>query len=94
MSERSERPGWLTLLRDVASYLTGVVLLAKQAGIGLMPPAHPNDTLMWIGAALIGGPLIGKLVELRFGRAQPAPEAAPTPGDGQSSVAPASPPQQ
>jgi hypothetical protein len=94
VSEQSARPGWLTLLRDVASYLIGATILAKQAGIGLMPPAHPNETLMWIGASLIGGPLIGQLIQLRFGRPPPTPADAPTGGGGSSSPAPASPPPQ
>jgi len=53
--------------RDVASYVLGWALMDSQAGIFTDPPPHPNETLMWIAALLIGVPGVAQVIALRFG---------------------------
>jgi len=61
------RPGWITLARDITSYVGGWLLIFRQAGILFDPPAQPNDTVIWIGALLIGVPGVAQILAWRFG---------------------------
>lgn len=81
------RPGWTTLLRDIGSYLIGVAIMFKQAGIIFTPPPQANQTLIWIAALLIGVPGVAQIIALRFGTgSQPLPP--PSPDSSSSSSAP------
>jgi hypothetical protein len=71
------RPGVLSYARDIGSYLIGVALMFKQAGIIFTPPAAPNETMIWIAALLIGVPGVAQIITLRFGTgSQPSQPAS------------------
>jgi hypothetical protein len=51
------RPSPITLLRDIASFILGWVLIFKQAGILFEPPSQVNLPLLILAATLVGTPL-------------------------------------
>lgn len=55
------------MFRDTTSYLVGVALLSKQAGIVLTPPMEPNTMLIAIGALLVCNPALAQFIVARFG---------------------------
>lgn len=73
------RPGWLTLLRDVALFLVGVAIVLKQAGIVFPAPANgPEIELIILGGLFCNGPLMLQFLALRFGSSgQGSPPASP-----------------
>ena len=77
-------------MRDVTSYLIGVTLMFKQAGIIFAPPTQPNETLTWIAALLIGVPGVAQIIALRFGTGS-SPSVPAPPGSSGSSGQPSSP---
>ena len=79
----------LGLVRDVLSYVGGWLLMDSQAGVFTTPPSHPNETVMWIAALLIGVPGVAQVIALRFGGT--APVGSP-PASGGSPASPSSPP--
>ena len=62
------RTGLHIILRDVAAWVIAGTILLKQAGIFFDPPSQVSDTLVWVAAALIGGPGIAQLIQARFGQ--------------------------
>jgi len=60
-------PGLLTVARDVASWVGGWLIIFRQAGIIFDPPAQANETLIWVGAVLVGVPGALQILVGRFG---------------------------
>jgi hypothetical protein len=94
VSERSstERhgPKRRDVLRNVATYILGWVLIFQQAGILFDPPAQPNESLIWGAFALIaewGISGAASVIASRFGIGQPS---APSPAAPDSSSPPSS----
>lgn len=95
----SERPTtrtrvFLSVARDVVSYVLGWLMMDSQAGILSAPPVHPNETAMWIAALLIGVPGVAQVIALRFGgtgSTQPQSAGALSPASPSSSPAEPSP---
>ena len=58
-------------------------MIFSQAGILFPAPAHPNDTLIWGGLALITGTGVAQIIGLRSGTgsrgSQPAAPDSPEP---------------
>jgi hypothetical protein len=78
VSARQAVRTFFTVAKDVVSYALGWWLMDSQAGMFTDPPAHPNETLMWIAALLIGVPGVAQVIALRFGGtgSMPPPSAA------------------
>lgn len=68
MSERT-RPGLLTILRDVGSFLGGWIVIFKQAGILFAPPTQTSEVLILLAAVAIGIPGAAQLLQARNGSA-------------------------
>lgn len=63
------------------------MIIFKQAGILFVPPSQVNETLIWMGAALVGVPGLTQLGAVLLGRtstdgSEPRP---PSPGSPPSS---------
>jgi hypothetical protein len=82
--QRPDRPGWLTVLIDVASLTLPWVLIFKQAGILFTPPATVSEPILWLAGAMLGVPGVAQILSLRFGGG-----TAPS---GSAPALPASPP--
>ena len=81
----SARPGLFTVIRDSVALVVGCILIFKQAGILFPPPAEVNETIVWVAAAFIGGPLIFQILPWSAGRPttgpspeSPSPESSPS----------------
>lgn len=79
------RPGLRRILLDTLSWVGGWMIIFKQAGILFVPPSQVNETLIWMGAALVGVPGLTQLGAVLLGR-------TPTDGPGQRPASPDSPP--
>jgi CDP-diglyceride synthetase len=75
----------LTVLRNIATYVLGWVIIFDQAGIVFAPPPQPNESLIWGAFALIaewGVSGAASVIGARFGRgsgSSPVPEVSPSP---------------
>lgn len=56
-----------TLLRDLATYVGGWLLVLKQAGIFFAPPPQASESLIWAGIALISGTGVAQLIGMKTG---------------------------
>ncbi|GAA2681655.1 hypothetical protein [Actinoplanes palleronii] len=76
---RTRRPGTVTLVKDLLSYLGGWALIVHQAVF--VPPADFNLTLVLLGGTLVGIPGVGQLLALRTGSGPlpDPPEESPSP---------------
>ena len=76
------RPSTLTVLRDLVVWVIAGMILLKQAGILFDPPSQVNETLVWVAAALTGGPGVAQLIAARFGpstsTAEPSSHSPPS----------------
>lgn len=86
------RPGWVTLLRDVVLFCTGLAIVLKQAG--LLPPdfssptGGPSFLLLAIGAVFCNGPLMLPVLQAIFrGGSSPGPSEPAPPSPLPSSAA-------
>jgi len=68
-------PSWVTMARDVISYLGGWGLIIHQALF--VPPGTVNEWFLLLGGSLIGVPGIGEILALRA-RAQGGTDASPS----------------
>lgn len=73
MSTR-RKPGALTVVKDVLSYLGGWALIVHQAAA--VPPQNFNLWLLLVGGALVGVPGFSQLVAMRTAIGQ-SPSASP-----------------
>lgn len=80
----SVRPTTTAVLRDLSLWVGGWVIIFKQAGILFDPPVQVNETLVWVAATLIGGPLIPQLFALRSGSGAPTSGSLPSPASSDS----------
>lgn len=83
-SRSRRRPGAVTVLKDVTSYLGGWALIAHQA---LVVPAQDfNLTLVLLGGTLVGIPGVSQLLALRTGSSPSPdqPEESPPPSPRRS----------
>lgn len=88
----SRRPGFITVLKDIASYTGGWAIILKQAGILFAPPSQVNAVLVAVGVVLIGVPGLSQLALAWFGRLTstgappPPPPSAGSPSPSSSGV--------
>ena len=76
------RPGWLTGVRDGATFALGLVIILKQAGILFPPPeGGPSIELLIIGALCSNVPGILQVVAWRSGMASSGSSPGPQPPD-------------
>lgn len=61
-------PGWLTIVRDLATFLLGILIVLKQAGIGFSPPDKISIELLVIGALCCNVPGILQVLAWRSGQ--------------------------
>ena len=77
----TQQPGVRRVLLDTATWFGGWALIFKQAGILFAPPSHVNETLILVGAAMIGVPGVASVLMARFGGtgtpASPSPPVEP-----------------
>lgn len=92
MTAQPQRPGWLTVLRDLVAFTFPWVLIFKQAGILLPPPEQVSEPILWLAGAMLGVPGVAQILSLRFGGSADTggslpPEAPPASSSGPSSAA-------
>lgn len=62
------RPGWVTYTRDTLTFMLGMVIILKQAGILFDPPSSgPSAELLTIGALCCNVPGILQVIAWRAG---------------------------
>lgn len=64
----SKRPGFITVIKDVASYIGGWIIILKQAGIVFAPPSQTSSVLIAVGVVLIGVPGLSQIALAWFGK--------------------------
>lgn len=76
---RQRKPGLFTVVKDVASYVGGWLLIAHQALI--VKPADFNLWLLTVGGLLVGVPGFSQVIAMRTGGGPSAspPEESPSP---------------
>ena len=75
----ASRPGWLTVLIDVASLTLPWVLIFKQAGIVFAPPAEVSEPILWLAGAMLGVPGVAQILAIRFGGGTTSPGSGGAP---------------
>jgi hypothetical protein len=76
VSTQARKPGRLTVLRDVTSYIGGWLLIGYQALA--VPPRDVNEWFLLLGGSLIGVPGVAEILAWRGrGTGTGAPDGSP-----------------
>jgi hypothetical protein len=83
VSRQTRKPGRLSVLKDVLSYVFGMALITYQALF--VPPKDVNEWFLLLGGSLIGVPGVAEILawRARGSTGTEAPDSSPQPPDSQ-----------